>query len=92
MTGDCRRFLRILSAIFAAVAFALFGLVTIVLLPLRDPFTYSRVTAPLLVLVLLQALRQGRLAGWLPLALVTARTGAQLGPQVLGVIRGLLRG
>jgi hypothetical protein len=75
---------------FAALAYALFMLVSVVLIPLRDPYTYARLASPLLLLVGLQGLRQGRLAGWLPLVLVTARTGAQLGPQALGVLRGLL--
>jgi hypothetical protein len=74
---------------FAALTYVLLMLLTIVAVPLYDPFRYSRVSSPLL-LVGLQGLRRGRFAGWLPMLMVAARTGAQLVPQALGVLGGFL--
>jgi hypothetical protein len=54
-----------------------------------DPYTYPRVVSPLLVLVAVQGLSRNSPIGLLPAALITTRVMAQLGPQVLGVLRGL---
>ena len=58
-------------------------------------YGYSRVFSPLLVLTALEA-AAGRASsrGWwlglLPTALVDTRIGFELGPQIIGVVRGLL--
>jgi hypothetical protein len=70
----------------------MFGLMTAWLaffITLLDPYTYPRVVTPLLVLVALQGLARSSPIGLLPAALVTARVAAQLGNQVLGILRGL---
>jgi hypothetical protein len=54
-----------------------------------DPYTYPRVVSPLLVLVAVQGLSRNSPIGLLPAALITPRVLAQLGPQVLGILRGL---
>ena len=69
-----------------------FGLMTAWIagfITMQDPYTYPRVVSPLLVLVALSGLSRNTLIGLLPAALVTPRVAAQLGPQVLGVLRGL---
>jgi hypothetical protein len=69
-----------------------FGLMTIWMacfITMQDSYTYPRVVSPLLVLVALSGLSRNSLIGLLPAALVTPRVAAQLGPQVLGVLRGL---
>ena len=58
-------------------------------------YSYSRVFSPLLVLTALETVAARRssnawLLGLLPTALVDTRIGLQLGPQVIGVVRGLL--
>ena len=51
-----------------------------------DPLAAPRILAPLL---LFQALGTGRW-GWVPLVLVTPRVWLELGPQVIGIVRGLV--
>jgi hypothetical protein len=58
-------------------------------------YEYSRVFSPLLVLTALESVSakrsfHGWLWGLLPTALVDTRIGLQLGPQIIGVVRGLL--
>lgn len=58
-------------------------------------YSYSRVFSPLLVLTALETVGARRwsnawILGLLPTALVDTRIGLQLGPQVIGVVRGLL--
>ena len=58
-------------------------------------YSYSRVFSPLLLLTALETVASRRwsntwLLGLLPTALVDTRIGLQLGPQILGVVRGLL--
>jgi hypothetical protein len=58
-------------------------------------YEYSRVFSPLLVLTALGSVSPKRsiqawLWGLLPTALVDIRIGLQLGPQIIGVVRGLL--
>ena len=58
-------------------------------------YEYSRVFSPLLVLTALESVSpkrsiQGWLWGLLPTILVDTRIGLQLGPQIIGVVRGLL--
>jgi hypothetical protein len=70
----------------------MFGLMTawmMFFVTLLDPYTYPRVVTPLLLLVALQGLARNSPIGLLPVALVTARVAAQLGNQVLGILRGL---
>jgi hypothetical protein len=60
-----------------------------------DCYGYGRVMSPMLILIALQALASKRpvKAWWwmlLPVPLVDLRLGLQLGPQALGIVRGLL--
>ena len=62
---------------------------------LFDCYGYGRVLSPMLILIALQAmaLRRPVKAWWwmlLPVPLVDLRIGLQLGPQVLGIVQGLL--
>lgn len=52
----------------------------------------ARLFSPLLVLLFLESLRDRTLLPRWPLAMITPRVCVQLTPQVLGVLRGLLRG
>lgn len=52
-------------------------------------FGHGRILSPLLLLLALGALEHKDRSGFLPLLLVTPRTAVQLGPQVLGVLRGM---
>ena len=75
---------------FAGLAFALFMVLTMMAARMEDPFTYARLASPLLLLVAIDGIGGGWRFGWAPLALVALRTAAQLTPQALGVLRGLL--
>jgi hypothetical protein len=75
---------------FAGLMYALMLLPTVLLVSLHDPYTYPRIVSPLLVLVALQGISGKVRLGLLPLVLVLLRPAVQLGPQVLGVLRGLL--
>jgi len=77
---------------FAALALAALMIPVIFLVNMYDPFTYARLASPLLLLLSLEALRRRWWIGSAPLALVLLRTAAQLGPQVLGIGRGLTFG
>jgi hypothetical protein len=60
-----------------------------------DCYGYARVMSPMLVLIAMQAvaLRSSVRVWWwmlLPVLLVDLRIGLQLGPQILGIVRGLL--
>jgi hypothetical protein len=76
--------LEIASLLFAVMTAWMVFFVT-----LLDPYGYPRILTPLLVLVALQGLARSSPIGLLPAALVTARVAAQLGNQVLGILRGL---
>jgi len=77
---------------FAGLMYALMLLPTVLLVSLHDPYTYPRIISPLLVLVALQGISGKVRLGLLPVVLVLLRPAVQLGPQVLGVLRGLLGG
>ncbi len=74
---------------FGSLSFAALMVLTMLMVTLQDPFTYSRLASPLLVLLAARAMRESRWAGCVPLLLVTLRTAAQLAPQALGILRGL---
>ena len=77
-------------AAFAGLAFALFTAAAMFFAGMKDPFGYARLASPLLLLVAVESMGGGWRFGWAPLVLVTLRTAAQLTPQALGVLRGLL--
>jgi hypothetical protein len=81
------RYPRTAEAI-SSVFFVLLTVAMAVTINLGDPFTYPRPLSPLLLLVALQELKAGSFTGLLPMALVAARPAVQLGPQVLGILRG----
>ena len=72
----------------ASLMFGLMAAWMVFFVALLDPYGYPRILTPMLVLVALQGLARNSLIGLLPAAMVTARVAAQLGPQVLGVLRG----
>lgn len=55
-----------------------------------DPYSYSRVSSPLLVVVALADRRIPWKWRWLPVVLMLPRVGLELGWQAAGVVRGLL--
>ena len=80
------------------IAAGLFAVLAMALTSIRyweTCYSYSRVFSPLLVLTALETVAPKRsfhawLWGLLPTAFVDTRIGLQLGPQVIGVVRGLL--
>jgi hypothetical protein len=80
------------------IAAGLFAVLAMALTSIRyweTCYSYSRVFSPLLVLTALETVAAKRsfhawLWGLLPTAFVDTRIGLQLGPQVIGVVRGLL--
>ena len=79
----------------AAVLFAAMAIMLTSSIYWRDSFGYTRAFSPLLILIALQAAgAKNRMRAWwwmlLPAPLMDLRIGLQLGPQVLGVFRGLL--
>ncbi len=77
---------------YAALSFAALMVPVVFLVNMFDPFTYARLSSPLLLLLSLEALRRRWWLGSAPLALVLLRTAAQLGPQAIGIGRALLAG
>ncbi|MCC7175545.1 MAG: hypothetical protein IT159_10145 [Bryobacterales bacterium] len=75
---------------FAALAFAVFMIAAGINFTLLDPFTFPRIASPLLLLVGMESLGGGWRFSWAPLAAVALRTCAQLVPQALGILRGLI--
>lgn len=76
---------------FAGLAYAGLMLALATAVPMSDPFTYARLSSPLLILVAMDGFRDGWRWGWVPLAAVSLRTAAQLTPQALGILQ-LLQG
>lgn len=75
---------------------ALFAIVAVLMTRPRywdECYSYSRVFTPLLIATALSAVNaKGRMPGWwllFPAALVDLRIGLQLGPQALGILKGI---
>ncbi|MCU1273838.1 MAG: hypothetical protein JWO48_1269, partial [Bryobacterales bacterium] len=80
-----------------SIAAFLYAALAIALVSVRywdSCYSYSRVFSPLLIFIALAATdSKHRVSGWwwtlVPTALVDLRIGLQLGPQALGILRGL---
>jgi len=77
---------------FAGLLYAFMMVWMAFVFSLRDAYAFPRVASPLLVLVALHGLAPGSRAGLLPLALIVPRVAAQLGQQLLGILRGIFSG
>ncbi len=77
---------------FAALGFAGLMVVTVFLVTQHDPFTWARLSSPLLALLALHGARRRQFIFFVPLLLVALRTSVQLAPQLLGILRGIALG
>jgi hypothetical protein len=57
----------------------------------RDVYGFARPITPLLILLAMSGLARRNWIWIVPMALIIPRIGLQFGPQVIGVVRGLLR-
>ena len=56
----------------------------------RDAYGFARPITPLLILLAMSGLARGSLIWLVPMALIVPRIGLQFGPQIIGVVHGLL--
>lgn len=77
------------AAELATLLFALAAIWLLFVFDNFDPYTLSRLFSPLLILLAVRGIKTRSLLWAAPLGMMAARVMLQLGPQVLGIVRGL---
>ena len=88
----CAHWRRLIRQPEGAVAFFFVALVAVVSSAAvwEHPYAFARGYSPLLLIVGLDGFRSRSLAAALPLALTVPRVGLEMGPQLVGIVRGIL--